>query len=107
MIAEVHRREKHALARFEFADAFAGFYDLSGDVAAENVRQVHARQTLAHPQIKVVQRTGFNANQYMVFSKDWVRDVLIRQNFWAAKLMNAYCLHKSLQPSNPTQKRNT
>ena len=39
-----------------------------GDVAAENVGQVYAGESLAHPQVEMVQGAGAHANQHLVLA---------------------------------------
>src|SRR5207248_9361437 len=66
MIAEVHRREDHALARIEASYIFAGLDDFSRNIAAQDVRQVDARETLADPNIKMVQGASSDANKHLI-----------------------------------------
>ena len=57
MSAEVHRSDQHTLSRFKSADVFSSFDDFARDVAAENVRQFDSRQSLAHPDVEVIEGT--------------------------------------------------
>jgi hypothetical protein len=106
--AKVHGSDQDALADRKPGDIFADLSDLSGDVAAEDVRQFHARQTLAHPHVEMIERAGFHPHQHLILARLRVRDVFVRQNFRATELMNANGSHKaSLLRSNsgPSHKR--
>ena len=57
-IAEMHRRNQHTLTQLEPGHVFADFHDLSRDIAAEDMWQVHTRQPFAHPDIQMVERAS-------------------------------------------------
>ena len=96
MIAENHRRQQHARALVEVGNVFAVLDDLSGNIAAKNMRQLHARQALAHKQVKMVQRAGAHADQHMVFAQNGIGNVFVLQDFGTAKLMNADGFHRAI-----------
>ena len=60
VIAEVHWGQNDALTGSEAGNIFADGYDLACDVAAQNVRQLHARQPLAHPDIEMIHGASFD-----------------------------------------------
>ena len=91
--AEVHGRDQHALPDCESGDVLADFGDLTGDVAAEDVRQFHARQSFANPDVEVVERAGLDAHQHLIFARLRVGDVFVGQNFGTTELMNADGFH--------------
>ena len=74
-------------------DVLADFDDFSGDVAAKDVRQLHAGQSFANPEIEMIQCAGPNANQNLIFARLRIGYVFIGQDFGTAKLMNADCFH--------------
>src|SRR5205823_4127525 len=93
MIAEDHRHEQDALPCSYVAHIFADFCDLSGNIAAVDVRQLYSWQPFAHPQIQVIQRAGTHANQHLIFAKLRVRHILVAQDLRPAKLVEADCFH--------------
>ena len=95
VIAEMHGRDQHALAGLEVGDVFADFDDFAGDVAAENVRQVHAGQALAHPEVEMVQGAGAHADQNLVFARLGIGNVFVGENFGSTELMNANGFHEA------------
>ena len=99
VIAEVHGREQHALAGLEAGDVLADLDDLAGNVAAQDVRQLHPGQPLAHPQIQVVQGAGFHPDQHLVFAQLRVGNVFVAQNFRTAEFVNADGFHDELSRS--------
>ena len=94
--AIMHGRQQHALARFESADVLAYLDHFAGDVAAENVWQLHSRKTLAHPDVEMIQRTGAHSNQHLIIADLWIGHIFVSQNFRPAELMNADSLHNVL-----------
>ena len=56
--------------------------------------RLHTRQTSAHPQVKMVQRTGAHADQNLVLAQDGIGGVFVFENFRAAELMNANRFHR-------------
>ena len=55
MSAEMHGSDQHALPGREAADIFADLNDLSGHIAAQNVREFHPGQSFAHPDIQMIE----------------------------------------------------
>jgi hypothetical protein len=51
----MHGRNQDALPYRESSDVLADFGDLTRDVAAEDVREFHTRQSFANPNIEVVE----------------------------------------------------
>src|SRR5690349_16759292 len=49
VVAKDHRRQQYARAGLDVSDVLAGFDNLTGNVAAENVGQLHSGQTFAYP----------------------------------------------------------
>src|SRR5712692_5165115 len=94
MIAKMHGRKKHSLPRFEAGDVLAGFNDLARNVTAQDVRQVHARQSFAHPEIKMVHGAGFDADEHLVLGRFRVGDIFIAENFRPAEFVNADGFHE-------------
>src|SRR5215469_8577237 len=66
--AEMHWSDQDALTRFESGDVFANLDDFADDVAAENVRQLHAGQSLAHPHVQMIKRARFHPDQHLIFA---------------------------------------
>ncbi len=98
MSAEMHGRKQHALPGLESADVLAHLDDLARDVAAENVRQLHSRQPLAHPDIEMIQRTRAHAHQHLILARLRIGHIFVSQNFRPAELMNADGFHNGLLP---------
>ena len=42
---------------------------LAGNIAAEDVRQLHSGQSLANEQVEMVQRAGPHPNEHLVFAQ--------------------------------------
>src|SRR5438094_8332124 len=95
VITEVHRREEHALAGLEPSYIFAGLDDFSRNIAAQDVRQVDARETLADPNIKMVQGASSDANQHLILARFRIRNIFVAQDFRTAKFVNADGFHVS------------
>ncbi len=57
------------------------------------MRQVYARQSFAHPDIKMVQGTGLNANQNLVFSGLGIGDIFVAQNFRPTEFVQTNSFH--------------
>src|SRR5579862_4764512 len=57
------------------------------------MRQVYARQSVAHPDIKMVQGTGLNADQNLVFSGLWIGDIFVPQNFRPTEFVQTNSFH--------------
>src|SRR5208282_111312 len=94
--AEHHGREQHALTRFESADVLADLGHFACDVASENVRQLHPRQSLAHPDIEMVERAGPHPNQHLIFTRLGIGHVFVSEDFGTTELMNANGFHDGL-----------
>ena len=77
MSAVVHRRQQHPLPGFEPADVLAHFDHFAGDVAAENVRQLHSRQSFAHPDVQMIQGTCSHAHQHLILARLRIGDVFV------------------------------
>src|SRR5579864_3725795 len=92
--AEVHGGDENSLPGLKSADVFADFCDLSGDVAAEDVREQHTGQSFAHPKVQMVQGAGFHPYQNFIFAGLRIGYVFVRQNFRTTELMNAHCFHE-------------
>ena len=95
MIAEMHRREQHALGGLEPGGVFPDFDDLSGNVAAQNVRQANPGQPLAHPEVEVVHGASSHANKHLIFAGSGIGDIFIAQNFGTAKFVDADGFHRT------------
>src|SRR5580704_9639248 len=98
MPAEIHGCKQHTLpglesAGLEFANVLTQFDDLSGDITAENVRQLHPWQTLPHPHIEMIQRASAHPHQHLIFSRLRIGHVLVSENFRPTELMNANGFH--------------
>jgi hypothetical protein len=89
----VHGREQHALADFETSDVLADFDDFSGDVAAQNVRQLHAGQSFAHPDVEVIHGAGSYAHENLISARLRVGNVFVAKYFWPAKFVNTDGFH--------------
>jgi len=57
-IAEVHGCQNHPPPRCEAGNILSDFNDLTRNVAAQDVRQVYAGQSLAHPEVEMIQRAS-------------------------------------------------
>ncbi len=74
VIAKVHGRKQHALARFEAGNVFADFNDFARNVAAQDVRQLHAGDAIANENIEMIQGTGFDTYENLVFPRLRIRE---------------------------------
>src|SRR5579863_1781367 len=104
MPAEMHGRQQYTLSGLESAglksvDVLAQFDDFSGHVAAKNMRQVHARQSFAHPHIEMIQGASAHPHQHFIFSRLGIGHVFVSENFGPTELMNANGFHKSILSS--------
>ncbi len=81
------------MARLESGDVFTNFDNLTGHVATEDMRQFHSRDAFANPQIEVIHRACFDANEYLVFAWLRIRDVLVAENFRPTEFVNANGFH--------------
>ena len=90
-----HRREQDACTRLHVGDVLATLRDFSGDITAKDVRQLHTRQSFAHPEIKMVQRAGANANEDMIFAQFGIGCVFVLKDFGTAKFVNANGFHRA------------
>ncbi len=70
MAAEDHRRQKHPRAFVEIGDVLAAVDYFAGNVAAQDVRQLHAGQSLAHKQVEMVEGAGAHSNQDLILAQD-------------------------------------
>jgi hypothetical protein len=95
VITEVHGRNQNALASFESGYVLAYAYDFACDVASQDVRQLYAGQSFAHPDIKVVHGAGFHAYQNLIFARLRIRNVFVAEHFGPAKFVNADGFHES------------
>ena len=105
-LSTIHRWFKRCCERAELPTTIR-MHDLrhfAGDVAAEDVRQLHAREPGPDPQIKMVHRTGLHPHQHLVFSRLRVGDVFIPQHFRPAKLMNANSFHRYFSEAQTSTK---
>ena len=76
-------------------DVIADFDDFSGDVAAENMRQVHARQALTHPNVEMVHGAGSDSDQNLVLARPGIRDIFVGEDFGSTEFMDADGFHGS------------
>src|ERR1700730_16006531 len=83
----------------------AAFDDLSGDVSAEYMRQRHTGQTLANPQIDMVQCAGFDADKNLVLTRLGVGDVLVTQNFGTTEFVDTDGFHRSSETNSNYHRR--
>src|ERR1700683_4643856 len=95
----MHGSKKNTLAGRKSADVLAGLDDLSGDVAAQDVRQLHAGQTSAHPYVEVIESTSAHADEHLIFARRRVGDIFLGQDFRPPKLVQANSFHRFLAPS--------
>jgi hypothetical protein len=95
MSAEMHGSHQNPLADFEPADVLAYFDHIAGNIAAENVRELHAGQSFAHPHIQMIQRAGTDTNHHLILARLRFRNIFIGQNFRTTELMNAHRFHKT------------
>ena len=89
VIAEMHGREQHTLPRFEASDVLADFDDLARNIAAQNVRQLHAGQSLAHPDIEMVHSASFDPDQNLVLARLRIGDIFVAENFRTTEFVHA------------------
>ena len=68
MIA-IHHRRQHTRVPGLTSVMYSPTLDhLAGDVAAQNVREGHAREPAAGPQVQVIQRAGADPDQHLIFA---------------------------------------
>jgi len=97
VIAEVHGREKDTLSGAKVGNVLAGFNDFSGDVAAEDVGQVHAGESFADEDVEVVESAGAHAYEDLIFARLGVGDIFVGENFRTTELMDADGFHEGLE----------
>ena len=78
---------------FRSRDVLAALNHFARDVAAQDVRQLDAGQSLAHPQVEVIQRAGADADEHMILAQLGIGNVFVFQNFGTTKFMNADGFH--------------
>ena len=54
----------------------------------ENVRQFHSGQSLAHPQVQMVHRARFHADQHLILARLRIGDVFVAKNFRTTEFVN-------------------
>src|SRR5215831_4302140 len=82
-------RQEHALPDFQIRNILSHLGNHAGNVAAVDVRQLDARQSLADKQVQVVQRTSLYPNQDLVFPGTRIGNVFVLEDFWTAELVEA------------------
>jgi hypothetical protein len=92
----VHRGQNNALTGSEAGNIFADGYDFPCDVAAQNVRQLHTWQSLAYPDIEMIQGAGFDSDENLILAWLRVGYVFVAKNFWATEFVYANGFHASL-----------
>ena len=93
VIAEMHRRQQYPLPGLEAGDVLADLGNLSGNVRAQDVRQLHSGQTFADPQIDVVQGAGFDPDENLVPARLGIGHIFVAQNFRTTEFMDADGFH--------------
>src|SRR5208282_2173150 len=93
MITEMHGRKQHALSGLEVGDVLADLDNFAGGVTAEDMRQVNAGQSFAHPYVEMVQSARAHADEDLVFARLGIGNVFVGQNFRPTELMNADGFH--------------
>jgi hypothetical protein len=96
VIAEVHGRDENPLADIEAGYVLADFNDFSSDIAAENMRQLYARQSFPNPDIEVIHGAGFYSHQNLIFARLWIRNIFVAKHFGPAEFVNADGFHGRL-----------
>ena len=81
------------MSRLEAGNVLARFDYFARNVAAQNMRKIDAGQALAHPYVKMVQRTGFHTDQHLIFAWLWIGDVFVAKNFRTTEFVNANRFH--------------
>ena len=84
------------------ADILPDLRNLARNIAAENVRQFHAGQSLAHPHIEMIERARLHSHQHLIFARLRIGNVFIHQDFGSAELMNADGFHVHFLPVKVT-----
>ena len=59
----------------------------------ENVRQFHAGQFLSHPQVQMIHRARFHADQHLILTRLWIGNVLVLKNLRTTEFMNDSGFH--------------
>src|SRR5580765_4465063 len=90
VIAEMHRRDQHALSRLEPGHVFSNFRDLSRDIATKDMWKIYTRQPLTDPDIQMVERAGFYPHQHLILARLRVGDFFISKDLGPSELMNAH-----------------
>src|SRR5579863_3860896 len=90
----MHGSYQDSLSGLKSSHILANLRDFPGNIATENVWQVHSGQSLAHPNIQMVKRTGPLPHYYLILSLLMIGDIFISQYFVTAELMEAYSFHK-------------
>src|SRR3984893_8749858 len=101
---EMHGGYQHPLTRFEPGHVLSDFGHFACDVAAQNVRQLHARQSFSHPEVQMIQRAGSHSHQHLVLARLWIRYIFVSENFRTTELMNANRFHESRSWSRPRRR---
>ena len=107
MPAKVHGSNQNALARFEICDVFTNLGNLPGDIAAQNMRQFYARQSLADPDVEMIEGACLHPHQHLIFARLRIRHVFVHQDFRPSELMNANSFHVHALPVRVTLTQNS
>ena len=93
MPAEMHGSEQHSLAGFDSCDVLANFHHFARNIASQNMRKLHARQSFAHPYVQVIQRARPHPHQHLIFARLGIGNLFVTQDLRTTKLMKANRFH--------------
>jgi hypothetical protein len=94
MVAIDHRGEEHAGSRLEISDVLAALNNISGNVAARNLRKWNSRHSGTYKEIEMIERDGLYADQNLILSEHRVWNVFVFEDFRTAVLVEANRLHR-------------
>src|ERR1700685_214411 len=89
----MHRGKKNALAGVKSADVLAGLDYLSGNVAAQDVRQLYAGQPFANPYVEVIERASAHSDEHWIFARLRVGNIFVSQDFRPTEFVQANSFH--------------
>jgi hypothetical protein len=93
MTAIGHWSKEYAGSGFDVGNVFTNLDDVSGNVAARDLRERHAGNSLADKKIQMIEGDSLYANEHLIFAENGIGDVLVLQNFGSTVLVDAYGFH--------------
>jgi uncharacterized protein YbjQ (UPF0145 family) len=93
VVAIHHGRKQDSSTGLEVRDVFAAFENVSGNIAARNLRERNAGDSFSDEKIQMIERDGLDADEHLVFTEHWIWNVFVFQNFGSTMLMESDGFH--------------